>query len=63
VFFFVEQAIKKRKNPTIEKYLRMLVFNVKRFFLKLAKVNFSILTGKNTFLFDIAKIITEKFGI
>jgi len=35
----------------------MLVFNVKRFFLKLLKVDFSILTGKNTFLFDIAKII------
>ncbi|GEP50052.1 hypothetical protein FNO01nite_07240 [Flavobacterium noncentrifugens] len=28
---------------------------------KLLKAGFSILTGKNTFLFDIAKIIAQKF--
>jgi hypothetical protein len=57
VFFLTEQATKKSKKPTTKRYLCMLVFNVKRFILKLLKVGFSILTGKNTFLFDIAKNI------
>jgi hypothetical protein len=35
-----------------------LVFKVKRFILKLLKVDFIIKTGKNTFLFDMAKKTT-----
>ena len=58
VFFFVEQAIKNNSNPAMVMYLSKLVFNGRTvLFLKLLKTEFSIMTGKNTFLFGIVKII------
>ena len=55
VFFLVEQAIKRAKNPKMIVYFWRFFFNLKRFILKLKKEDFSIITCKNTFLFDIPK--------
>jgi hypothetical protein len=57
VSFLVEQATKKTKKRKKNNDLSRLTFNGKRFYQLTFKYGFSILTGKNTFLFGIVKII------